>query len=76
MCNKQELTRNQIAVFINKEETMLEEGITVQSLLEQRGVKTRSSVWINGRQLLLSEYPNWVIRDGDKIKILRVVAGG
>jgi len=76
MCNKQELTRNQITVFINKEKTMLEDGTTVQSLLEQRGVKTRSSVWINGSQLLLSEYVSWVISDGDEIKILRVVAGG
>ena len=61
---------------VNKEETALPEGTTVSGLLELRGVKSRSSVWVNRNQLLLAEYPTWVLQEGDEIKILRVVAGG
>jgi thiamine biosynthesis protein ThiS len=65
-----------INVTVNKEETVLPEGTAVAELLELRGVKSRSSVWVNGNQLLLAEYPTWMLREGDVIKILRVVAGG
>ncbi|MBP6491957.1 MAG: MoaD/ThiS family protein [Clostridia bacterium] len=50
--------------------------MTIIELLEKRDAKARSAVWVNGKQLLLAEYPTWEIKDGDTIKILRVVAGG
>ena len=65
-----------IYVTVNKEAAVLPEGTTVAQLLETRGVKSRSSVWINGTQLLLAEYANSILKTGDTIKILRVVAGG
>jgi thiamine biosynthesis protein ThiS len=65
-----------ILVIINKKETILEEGITVIELLEYINAKQRSAVWINGKQLLQSEYPSKVILEGDEVKVLRVVAGG
>ncbi len=65
-----------INVTVNKEETVLPEGTTAGKLLELRGIKSRSSVWVNGNQLLLAEYPTWVLQEGDVVKILRVVAGG
>lgn len=52
------------------------EGTTVAQLLEIRGVKSRSSVWVNGTQLLLAEYTDSILKNGDTVKILRVVAGG
>lgn len=76
MCHRQKLNQKNINVMVNKEETVLPEGITVVKLLEQRGIKSRSSVWVNGNQLLLAEYPTWVLQEGDEVKILRIVAGG
>lgn len=76
MCHRQKLNQKNINVTINKEETVLPEGTTVVKLLEQRGIKSRSSVWVNGNQLLLAEYPTWVLQEGDEVKILRIVAGG
>lgn len=61
---------------VNKEETVLPEGTTVAQLLEMRGVKSRSSVWVNGKQLLLAEYADSTLKEGDTVRILRVVAGG
>lgn len=55
---------------------MLPENTTVEKLLEMRGVKSRSSVWINGTQLLLAEYAGRILYNGDTVKILRIVAGG
>lgn len=76
MCHRQKLNQKNINVTVNKEETVLPEGTTVVKLLEQRGIKSRSSVWVNGNQLLLAEYPTWVLQEGDEVKILRIVAGG
>lgn len=65
-----------IKVAINNEEVILEKGITVMKMLEDRGIKPRTAVWINGKQLLLSDYETQIIRERDVIKILRIVAGG
>jgi thiamine biosynthesis protein ThiS len=65
-----------ITVSVNNKETVLPEATTVAELLKLRGVKNRSSVWINGTQLLLSEYDSRVLQNSDAVKILRVVAGG
>jgi len=76
MCHRQKLNQKNINVTVNKEETVLPEGTAVVKLLELRGIKSRSSVWVNGNQLLLAEYPTWVLQEGDEVKILRIVAGG
>lgn len=76
MCHRRKLNQKNINVTVNNAETVLPEGTTVAGILELRGVKSRSSVWVNGNQLLLAEYPTWVLQEGDAVKILRVVAGG
>lgn len=76
MSYKQETNRNEISVTVNKEQIALPESTTVAELLEMREIKSRASVWINGTQLLLSEYTDSILKDGDIVKILRVVAGG
>jgi sulfur carrier protein ThiS len=68
--------KGSINVTVNSHETVLPEGTTAAELLALRGVKSRSSVWINGTQLLLAEYKSRVLQNGDIVKILRVVAGG
>ena len=71
-----ENNNKQIRVIINKKEELLQDNMTVLELLRERHERRRSAVWINGTQLLLSEYPLIKIREGDVIKILKVVAGG
>lgn len=62
-------------ITLNKKEVEIDDGITVEKLLEVKGAK-RAAVWINGRQLLISDYPKVEIKQGDVVKLLRVVAGG
>ena len=66
----------QIRVTINKKEELLQDNMTVLDLLRERHERRRSAVWINGTQLLQSEYETTKIQEGDIIKILKVVAGG
>lgn len=70
------MEQNRISVTVNRVKTVLPEGVTVKELLELRNIKSRASVWVNGNQLLIAEYPARVLQEGDSVKILRVVAGG
>lgn len=62
-------------VIINKKEEIIQDGMTIQALLDVKN-KKRPAVWVNGKQLLSAEYTTYVIQEADEIKILRVVAGG
>lgn len=62
-------------VRINKKEVQMDQPMTVKELLQERGMK-KAAVWINGKQLLLAEYDTWRIKDGDEIRLLRIMAGG
>jgi len=62
-------------VILNKKEIELPSEMTVTQLIAEKQLK-RAAVWVNGTQLLASQYESWVIKEGDNIKILRVVAGG
>ena len=64
-----------IKVLINKKEAEIEENLKVCDLLNKLK-SPKSAVWINGKQLLKSEYDSEIITSGDDIKILRVIAGG
>lgn len=64
-----------VNIIFNKNEETVEEGITISRLLEEKELK-RVSVWVNGKQLLLAEYPSYEVKEGDLIKTLRVIAGG
>lgn len=62
-------------VSCNNKNIQLEEGTTVAQLVTSMKYR-RAAVWINGIQLLSSEYETRVINQEDQVKILRIVAGG
>lgn len=66
---------NKMKVILNKKEMELPSEMTVAQLIKEKELK-RAAVWINGQQLLAAQYESWVIKDGDNVKMLRVVAGG
>lgn len=49
---------------------------SIASLLQEKNLSRRVSVWVNGKQLLLKEYEIFILRDGDQVKVVRIVAGG
>ncbi len=65
-----------IGITVNRKEKVVPEGTTLQNLLILEDYETRVAVWINGTQLLSSEYASRVLQDSDIVKILRLAAGG
>lgn len=62
-------------LLVNKKEEYLDDGITVSQLLQIRKMK-KAAVWVNGIQLLRAQYEDHILREGDEVKLLRIVAGG
>ena len=62
-------------VTINKKKVTLDAGTTVAKLVKQRKMR-KAEVWVNGKQLLSSQYNTWVICEGDEIRLLQILAGG
>jgi thiamine biosynthesis protein ThiS len=62
-------------ICCNNKTIELEEGTTVAQLVKSMNYR-RAAVWINGEQLLASDYEIRVINQQDQVKILRIVAGG
>ncbi len=63
-------------IILNGKPCSVESGLTAAALLVQKGYKSKTSVWVNGRQLLLAEYASYIIEEGDKVKLLRIIGGG
>ncbi len=65
-----------IRIIVNNKEKVVPEGTTVAEMLELKGYTGRVAVWINGTQLLGSDYPSRILEKEDVIKVLRLAAGG
>lgn len=59
----------------NNKTIELKDGTTIAQLVQSKNYR-RAAVWVNGEQLLASDYETRVINPEDQIKILRIVAGG
>ena len=62
-------------ITVNKKEREGEEEAPLTLLIEEKKIK-RAAVWVNGRQILNKEIPTYVPKEGDEIRILRIVGGG
>jgi sulfur carrier protein ThiS len=63
-------------ILFNGKTCSINEGITASELLTEQGYKSKTSIWVNGKQLLNSEYQTFVIPNQAIVKVLRVVGGG
>ncbi len=62
---------------INGEDHALPDGLTLPALLEHLHIPIPAAlVELNGTALPRSEWPPSPLRDGDKLEILRISAGG
>ena len=64
-------------VVVNGRASELAQGTTLPALVEQLGLRIGSVVVeYNGTALLRSELPGVTLVDGDRIELVRAVAGG
>ena len=62
-------------IIVNQKQREWEEYQPLTQLLQEKNV-TRAAVWVNGKQLLNQEIPEYIPQEGDDIRILRLVGGG
>ena len=66
-----------MTILYNGKTTETEDKITVTAFLNQNGYGgKKTSVWLDGRQLLTSEYESAELTQGCTIKVLRILGGG
>lgn len=64
-------------IVVNGKPSEVEDGTTLPGLLESYGLRVGSVVVEhNGTALLRSELPAAVLADGDRLELVRAVAGG
>lgn len=63
-------------VIINGKEENIPNNLTILQLFKYKNIKTKASIWINGIQILLKDYPEKKIEENDNIKILKILGGG
>jgi sulfur carrier protein ThiS len=63
-------------ILFNGKTCSVDESITASELLTNQGYKSKTSIWVNGKQLLNSEYQTFIIPNNAIVKALRVVGGG
>lgn len=59
----------------NNKEAEYPSGTTVRDLLNEKKIK-KAAVWVNDEKLLKAQYDDFEIKEGDKVRLLRIQAGG
>ncbi|MEW6445601.1 MAG: sulfur carrier protein ThiS [Pseudomonadota bacterium] len=64
-------------IVLNGEHREFEKDGTVASLLEMLGLSgQRLAVEVNGEIVPRSEHPDCVLREGDRVEVVRAIGGG
>ncbi|SDK14024.1 sulfur carrier protein ThiS [Natronincola ferrireducens] len=63
-------------IFVNNQEKTVVEGCTVKNLLKSMELTSSVAIWINDLQLLQGDYPTYILKEGDKVKIFKPMGGG
>lgn len=71
-----EMKEEYLTVKINNKTESIPKGMNISDLLNSRHMRPNSAVWVNGKQLLLKEYPTYFIRENDEIRLIPIVSGG
>jgi thiamine biosynthesis protein ThiS len=68
---------SELTIHINGEVRKIDPGQSLKDLIDSLGLPPQAAlVEHNGRALLRSEWPGIHLAGGDRLEILRVVAGG
>ena len=64
-------------IILNGEEKEVKEGITVQELIKELGIKAPNYAVAVGMEVVpKSEYGSYRLKEGDKVEIVTFVGGG
>jgi thiamine biosynthesis protein ThiS len=64
-------------ITVNKQEHEWHDGMTIQSLLEEKNFTfPRIVVKVNGKLIKKQQYSSYTIEDGDRIDAIHMIGGG
>lgn len=63
-------------ILMNNKIVNVQHDYTVKILLEHNGYSKNVAVFVNRRQLLMSEYDNYKLNQNDDVKVIRPLGGG
>lgn len=63
-------------VKVNQKVVEIPESCTISMLLDQINSSHSIAIFVNGKQLLMSEYNSYALKEKDNIKIIRPLGGG
>jgi len=72
MANRDEMIMN---IDLNDKPVEITEGYLLRDLLKQFGYQ-RCAVIINGKHILLKDYESCILKNNDKVKLVRILGGG
>ena len=59
----------------NNNEVEYPDGTTVRDLLNEKNIR-KAAVWVNDEKILKAQYDDFEIKPGDRVRLLRIQAGG
>ena len=59
----------------NNNEAEYPDGTTVRDLLNEKNIR-KAAVWVNDEKLLKAQYDDFENKPGDRVRLLRIQAGG
>ena len=62
-------------IIYNNNEAEYPDGTTVRDLLNEKNIR-KAAVWVNDEKLLKAQYDDFEIKPGDRVRLLRIQAGG
>lgn len=66
-----------MVIFVNSKQREVEAGATVAALLDVLGLALqRVAVEVNGQLVTRSEWPQYKLKDGDRVEVVSFVGGG
>jgi sulfur carrier protein len=64
-------------IWVNGEETDIEEGLTIEALLSALGIDTGAiAIEVNREIVPRGSHGRRVLKQGDKVEVIRMVGGG
>jgi thiamine biosynthesis protein ThiS len=62
-------------VFVNDKQVEIADDLLLVDLLKQFGYQ-KSVAIINGKHILQKDYASYILKEGDKVKLIRILGGG
>ncbi len=65
-----------MVVVLNKKQITISDDCNLMDLIKELGFPKSVAVFINGKQLLMSQYDGFILSENDEVRIIKPLGGG